>query len=282
VTVQRTVSDYALGDSPSERRRIDAQAERLRVTTQRFLLDAGVRAGMHVLELGSGTGEVSAVIAELVGAQGAVVGLERSESMLAQARVRTAERGLAQVQFLHGDLDAGLPMSGLAPFDALVGRFVLTHLADPVAVLRTCLPRLRSGAVVAFQEVDFTLCDHLRRAQRDRLPLVNQVCDWIEQGMAQATTHRYMGLELHDTFRKAGLPAPTVQFHTEVYGGVLVERIDATVTIVRNLLPRLARIGVSAEAVDIDTLGKRLLAETLAADAVQARASIASAWATKP
>ena len=141
---------------------------------------------------------------------------------------------------------------------------------------------LRPGAVVAFQELDFTLCDHLRQVSRHELPLVNQVCEWIDRATEQATMHRHMGLDLYRTFRLAGLPSPTIHVHTEVYGGLSQDRVDATVTIVRNLLPGLEQLGVTAECVDIDTLGARLTAETTRADAVQARGSIVSAWTRKP
>jgi hypothetical protein len=93
--------------------------------------------------------------------------------------------------------------------------------------------------------------------------------------------HRYMGRDLYQTFKNAGLPAPKVQFATEVYGGLSEDRVRDTVSIVRNLLPRLEQLGVPAETIQIDTLEARLRAETEDSDAVQARVSIASAWAVK-
>ena len=273
--------DYVFDDSVSERQRLKRQADRLRTLTQRFLADAGIASGMTVLELGSGTGEVTALLAEMVGSGGRVVGLERSPVMLADARDRFASEGVESVEFIECSLNEVLPLPSVRQFDAIVGRLILAHVVDPVATLRRAAQHLRPGGLIAFQEPDFTLSDHLRSVNRDRLGLVNQVCEWIDTAASQTSMHRYMGRDLYQTFKKVGLPAPKVQFTTEVYGGLSEDRVRDTVTIVRNLLPRLGQLGVRAEAIQIDTLEARLRAETEDSDAVQARVSIASAWALK-
>lgn len=54
----------------------------------------GVRAGERVLDLGCGTGELSAVLRERVGAEGRVVGVDASLGMVAAARRRHRQGGL--------------------------------------------------------------------------------------------------------------------------------------------------------------------------------------------
>src|SRR5258708_1542444 len=71
-------------------------------------------------------------------------------------------------------------------FDAIVGRLVLTHGDDPVALLRVAIERLRPGGLAAFQEADFTLSDYLLALEKEKLPLTNQVCQWIQ--MAREAT----------------------------------------------------------------------------------------------
>jgi hypothetical protein len=90
-----------------------------------------------------------------------------------------------------------------------------------------------------------------------------------------------MGLMLHSVFIQAGLPAPTVDFHTEVYSGNRPDRIRNTVNHLRNLAQQLASLGISGDALGLDTLEDRLTEEIIAADVVQALGSIASAWAVK-
>jgi len=82
-----------------------------------ILAEAGIRPGMRVLDLGCGAGDVAFVAPGLVGPGGSVVGVDRSPEALARARLRAAQRGLAQVQFVEGDL--GDPAPG-GPFDAIV------------------------------------------------------------------------------------------------------------------------------------------------------------------
>jgi 2-polyprenyl-3-methyl-5-hydroxy-6-metoxy-1,4-benzoquinol methylase len=66
-TPQERSAAYALGDSPTERRRLDDQATILRPVTQRLLRDTGIGPSMHVVDVGCGNGDVTLQAAELVG-----------------------------------------------------------------------------------------------------------------------------------------------------------------------------------------------------------------------
>src|SRR5688572_24234878 len=77
--------------------------------TRQFLLEAGIAPGMRVLEFASGTGELTFILAELVGPEGHVVGLEESEQAVLLAQGITAERGLEQVQFVNASVSDGIP-----------------------------------------------------------------------------------------------------------------------------------------------------------------------------
>jgi sugar O-acyltransferase (sialic acid O-acetyltransferase NeuD family) len=271
---------YLLGDSRAERERLDGQAARLHAVTQRLLADAGVAAGMRVLELGPGPGHVTAMLARLVGPTGEVVALERSEVMIREARESLERQGLGNVRLVACDVnEPGLPVEG--PFDALVGRLILTHVRDPAAVLRRAAAFVRPGGIVAFQEPDSTLADGLLSRNADKLPLVSQVNHWIEQARAGAMDAG-AGLRLYQLFKQAGLPGPRMTVHTELHGGPSPERNRNAVTILRNILPRLAELGTSESDLDLATLEARLTDETAAADVVQAASSVVSAWATRP
>src|SRR6266545_8369175 len=67
--------DYALGRSPHEYARLCLQAELLRPMTRRVFEEAGIGAGMRVLDMGCGAGDVCLLLAEMVGPAGAVIGL---------------------------------------------------------------------------------------------------------------------------------------------------------------------------------------------------------------
>jgi SAM-dependent methyltransferase len=256
-----------------------AQAQRLDPLTARFLAEAGLTPGMRVLELGTGLGHLTALVCARVGPSGCVRSVDRSPNMLEHAR-QTVWGARADVRFVLADLDDGTSdLDG--PFDALVGRLVLTHVADPVATLRDGLRHVRPGGVVAFQEADATVSERLLRRHGHVLPLTCRVCEWIDAARRATAMNPHLGGHLADVFREAGLCSPVAQLHTELYRGACADRIRNAVRMVRELMPTLAQAGVSDEEVGIDTLEQRLIAELELANVVQARTSIASARTTR-
>src|SRR5947209_1120609 len=121
-------SDYALGYSKAEQKRLMRQATLLAPLTTRCLRDAGICIGHRVMDIGSGAGDVSMIAARLVGTTGIVVGVERESSMLALARERVHAAAMDNVTFIQGDVHR-IEFEEL--FDAVVGRLVLNHLAGP-------------------------------------------------------------------------------------------------------------------------------------------------------
>src|SRR5438477_11537486 len=90
---------YVLGHSQRELERLGTQARRVDPMTRRFFEAAGIAPGMRVLDVGSGAGHTALLLADLVGAGGEVVGVDRSATALATARARVAKRSLGNVTF---------------------------------------------------------------------------------------------------------------------------------------------------------------------------------------
>jgi ubiquinone/menaquinone biosynthesis C-methylase UbiE len=85
---------------------------------------------MRVLDLGSGAGDMSFVVADVVGSAGTVIGVERSPEALAEATAKTERVGRANVRFVPGDIHAAVDDGA---FDAVVCRLVLMYVPDPSA-----------------------------------------------------------------------------------------------------------------------------------------------------
>lgn len=94
----------------------------------RLVADARLRAGQHVLDLGSGTGYPALLAAQVVGPQGSVIGIDLAESMLTAAGSKAKKLGLANVTFHTGDVTS-LPFE-TGSFNAVTSRFCLMFLPE--------------------------------------------------------------------------------------------------------------------------------------------------------
>jgi len=128
-----------------------------------------VRPGDSVLDLGSGSGKNAFICAQLVGASGRVIGVDRNAEMLALSRAAApvvAERiGFANVEFRDGAIEAldapnadGHPLVAVASVDVVLSNCVL-NLVNPSArqrLLANIRRVLRPGGRVAISDI---VCD---------------------------------------------------------------------------------------------------------------------------
>lgn len=109
-------------------------------------------AGLHVVDLGAGTGTGSLGLARRLPAA-EVVAVDVSGPSLARLAASAAAHGLGdRVRTLVADLDEGWP--DLPAVDLTWASMSLHHLADPVRVLAQLHEHTRSGGVVAVWEFD--------------------------------------------------------------------------------------------------------------------------------
>ena len=116
--------------------------------TRAFLDRAGLAPGTSVLDVGCGSGAVSLWLAERVGPTGRVLGVDASADQVAVARARA--RGLPQAEFRTLAAEALDRLD--ERFDLVFARFLLVHVAEPMAVLRAMLDRVRPGGLLACDE----------------------------------------------------------------------------------------------------------------------------------
>lgn len=121
--------------------------EQMAFLNHRLVGDARLRPGLHVLDLGSGTGYPAILAAQTVGVDGSVVGIDLAEQMLTVAERKATRLGLRNVTFKVGDVTT-LPFES-ASFDAVTSRFCLMFLPEIPRAAVEIARVLRPGAWVA-------------------------------------------------------------------------------------------------------------------------------------
>jgi len=111
---------------------------------------SGVRAGQRVLDLAGGTGDLSALFAPVVGAEGAVVLADINAAMMAVGRDRLLDQGQSQVNFCQTRAEA-LPFAD-GSFNCAVIGFGLRNFTDKAAALRELNRVLVPGGVLLILE----------------------------------------------------------------------------------------------------------------------------------
>ncbi len=265
--------DYVLGHSEHELGRLRRQAVLLDSITREYLATAGLQPGMRVLDVGSGAGDVAFLAAELTTPGGEVIGTDVAETAVSTASGLASARGPSEtVRFMVGDPSE---MSFDEPFDAIIGRYVLTFQPDPAGMIHRLVRHLVPGGIVVFHEPDW-------RAVRSSppAPTHDRCCRWILETLDRADTSWNMADRMHGAFTGAGLAAPTLKMRTFIGAGPSAEVwLRALVDIVETLLPSIEAQGVaSAAEVELETLVRRLVDEVAESGATIVGRSEVGAW----
>jgi ubiquinone/menaquinone biosynthesis C-methylase UbiE len=271
----RAEQQYVLGNDPDELTRLDRQSAMIERPSRLLLQAAGIAPGMRVLDLGTGLGHVARMAGELVGPTGSVLGIDRSTEALAVARERAQGTGTKHVTFAEGSVDAWRTSE---PFDAVIGRLLLFHVTDPVAVVRHHLHNLRPGGV--FVAIDFDI--GAARAEPP-VPVISETGRRIEAAFRAAGAWPRIGARLGTILEGAGLSG-VATFGIQAY---LPPRdpsgpaLFAGVT--RSLAPAIIRHDIAtAEQLDIASLERRIAEGVRNADAVILPPTVVGAWGYSP
>jgi Methyltransferase domain len=187
------------GHYPLERRA--GEIERLHVQGAAMAPDCaimldriGVGPGWRCLDLGCGPRGITDLLADRVGANGRVVGLDADATFLDYGRGHAGGRA----EFVQGNVYA----TGLPPgtFDLVHTRFVASTAGDPEALLREAIRLVRPGGVVAMQEPDMaTLVCNPPHPAWDRLRAA------LVGAFAAVGSDISLGRRLYALVRQAGL-----------------------------------------------------------------------------
>ena len=267
--MKQHTTTYVLGSSDQEIERLDRQSASIEGATRLLLRAAGIGPGMRVLDLGTGIGHVAMLIADLVGPQGSVVAIDSNARLLEVAAARGSTR--AQLRFVEGDVRS---WRDTEPFDAIVGRLILFHLADPVSVLRHHAASLRPAGLLLALDFDLGSC-----RTDPALPLAAEALGWVQGAFLSAGANPAIGARLGLLLAEAGV-ANVQGFGIQGYIAPGDPAAPALLSgVVRTLAPQIVATGLATpEQIGIDTLEARLADALRASGAVLLPPTLAAAW----
>jgi SAM-dependent methyltransferase len=269
-----SASGYLLGSDEPELARLDSQAAALAPSTRLLLRAAGIRSGMRVLDLGTGLGHVAFELAQLVGDAGEIVGIDQSRAHLAAADARRSAAGLDTVRFVEADVRS---YQEDEPFDAVVARLLLFHVADPLAVLRHHVAALSAGGRVVALDFDAGAC-----RSDPPVELAESRRDWIVEVFRRAGANPTIGARLPLLLREAGL-ADVESLGVQEY---LVPGDPAAgaflADLMRSLAPQIVAAGIAGEAeLDLDGYERRVARALMEAGSVFLPPTLSGAWGVR-
>lgn len=106
-------------------------------------LHALLRPGFAVLDVGCGTGAITAGIAKAVGSSGSVIGVDRDTGLLELARA--AHGGIANLRFEHAD---AADLSYTADFDIVTAARALQWISRPELALSKMKQAVKPGGLL--------------------------------------------------------------------------------------------------------------------------------------
>lgn len=144
-------SRYIHGSAPEE------QARLLRMNAllnRQNLREIDLCPGEFVLDVGCGTAVFAREMAAAVGEEGRVIGVERDEQQIAEAR-RLAAKDDVRVELRAGNAyELPLTEAEWGTFDVAHARFLLEHLPDPQPVVESMLRAVKPGGRVVLVDDD--------------------------------------------------------------------------------------------------------------------------------
>ena len=146
---------YVLGSTKQEVKRLEIQSAIFEKETLRTLKCAGIKPGMRCLDLGCGTGNTTLLIADLIGKNGKVFGLDINQDSISICKRKAMMNDVNNAIFVVDDIYSTKFEN--SSFDFVFSRFLFQHLTNSQKALKEMLRLTCRGGIIAAEELDHGL-----------------------------------------------------------------------------------------------------------------------------
>jgi SAM-dependent methyltransferase len=151
-TIGERLRRYVLDSSDEDLQRLLHIAELSAEPTRAAFSKIGMEPGWRVIDCGCGPLGALAVMAEMVGPEGRVVGIDFSEPAVQRARSTASTLGLDNVEVHVGDIHDVDEQAVGSGFDLAFTRLFLMHQPDPARTMQRIAALLRPGGWLVAHE----------------------------------------------------------------------------------------------------------------------------------
>jgi SAM-dependent methyltransferase len=246
-------TSYLFDRGQADQERLIRSSEALRAFTSEACLRAGLKPGGRAIDIGCGPLGALIALAELVGSDGRVAGLDSSGEALALAHAILTQRGYTTVTLIQGELDTVLTaqLCPPGPFDLAYVRRFLVHQRDPADSLSHIGRLLRPGGRIVAHEIP---PGSGYPALTPRVPALQRVDELVHAGVkarggAYDAAHRFAEFCRHTGLRLLGQRG----FLPAVEPVALLETFQA---VLRSLGPGMIAQGITSQGEMDDLLGE--------------------------
>lgn len=167
-----------------------------------------LKPGMRVLDVGCGTGAITAGIAEMVGPTGYTVGIDSSDHLILKGREDHAE--INNLELLEGDLFNYHPTD---QFDLVVSARVLQWLNNPEEALLKMKTLLKPGGQISILDYNHTTIEWSPQPPASMIKFYKAFLDW----RTNAGMDNEIAEHLAAYFNKSGFHSVVCISANEVY-----------------------------------------------------------------